>query len=140
MLRKFLALLLLTTLVGACSRTPVHTDTPLGTLEGYGKDEVEYYLGVPYAQPPVGELRWRPPAPAQPWTGTREATENASVCTQFSPVGGSITGSEDCLYLNLWTPANKPEKAMPVMVWIHGGGFIVGQGSYFKDDGIRLAQ
>lgn len=138
--RKFLALLLLTTLLGACSRTPVHTDTPLGTLEGYVKDEVEYYLGVPYAQAPVGELRWRPPAPAQPWTGAREATENASLCTQFSPVGGSLTGSEDCLYLNVWTPTNKPEKAMPVMVWIHGGGFIVGQGSYFNDDGMRLAQ
>jgi para-nitrobenzyl esterase len=127
-------------LITACSQAPVYTDTPLGTLQGYLDEDVEYYLGVPYAQAPIGERRWRPPFQLQPWQGTRKADKNPSVCTQFSPVGGSLTGSEDCLYLNIWTPADKPAKPMPVMVWIHGGGFIVGQGSYFDGDGMRLAQ
>ena len=136
---RLLALLLAITTVGACSKTPVHLQTPKGELLGYVDENVEYYLGVPYAQPPVGDLRWRAPLPIEPWQGTLSAQHNANICVQFSPLSGSLTGDEDCLYLNVWTPAEKPNKPMPVMVWLHGGGFIIGQGSYTKEDGQRLA-
>lgn len=135
------AILLLSTFVlCACSPTPVHTDVSQGKLKGYLKDDVEYYLGVPYAKPPVGDLRWRPPAPADNWQGTLEAQDNSTPCVQFSPVGGGLMGNENCLYLNIWSPAEKPAAPLPVMVWLHGGGFIVGQNSYFPDEGARLAQ
>ncbi|NCF18306.1 MAG: carboxylesterase family protein [Haliea sp.] len=137
---RTLPLLLWALLLAACSNTPVYTDIDQGRLEGYIDEEVEYYLGVPYAQPPLGKLRWRPPVPAKPWNGTLRARKNPTPCTQFSPLGGGLTGSEDCLYLNIWTPTEKPDKPMPVMVWIHGGGFIVGQGSYFEAEGARLAE
>jgi para-nitrobenzyl esterase len=135
---RTLPLLLWALLLAACSNTPVYTDIDQGRLEGYIDEEVEYYLGVPYAQPPLGKLRWRPPVPAKPWNGTLRARKNPTPCTQFSPLGGGLTGSEDCLYLNIWTPTEKPDKPMPVMVWIHGGGFIVGQGSYFEAEGGQL--
>jgi para-nitrobenzyl esterase len=138
--RRFIALLLSTIALGACSRAPVLTEIPQGRLEGYLTDAVEYYLGVPYARPPLGELRWRPPEPAEGWQGTRKAIENPTPCVQFSPVSGRLMGQEDCLYLNVWTPSEKPQSPMPVMVWIHGGGFIVGQNSYFPEEGARLAQ
>ena len=133
-------MLLVTLLLGACSRAPVHTDVRQGRLEGYLDDQVEYYLGIPYASAPVGGLRWRPPVPAVEWAGTREVKDIPRPCVQFSPVGSGLMGKEDCLYLNIWTPAQKPEAPMPVMVWIHGGGFIVGQNSYFPDEGARLAE
>jgi para-nitrobenzyl esterase len=126
--------------LGACSRTPVHTDIIQGRLEGYLDDGVEYYLGVPYAEPPVGTLRWRPPVRALGWGGTRVVQDIPSPCTQFSPVGGRLMGSEDCLYLNIWTPEEKPDEPMPVMVWIHGGGFILGQNAYLPQESALLAR
>ena len=135
---------LITALLGAallisCSRSPVEVQTPSGQLLGYVDDQVEHYLGVPYAQPPVGDLRWRPPQPVARREGTLNAQHNPDICAQFSPVSGALTGSEDCLYLNIWTPVEKPAEAIPVMVWLHGGGFIIGQGSYTARDGQRLA-
>ena len=140
MSRRLVSLLLCTLALGGCSRAPVHTEISQGRLEGYLADGVQYYLGVPYARPPLGALRWRPPAPAMSWQGTRKALDNPTPCAQFSPVSGRLMGQEDCLYLNVWTPAEKPPSPMPVMVWIHGGGFIVGQNSYFPEEGARLAE
>jgi len=139
MFARLLSLLLGTTLLGACTNNPVALRTPSGQLQGYVDQQVEHYLGVPYARPPVGELRWRPPHPVQPWQGTLSVQKNANICTQFSPITGSLIGSEDCLYVNVWRPAKKSAEPLPVMVWIHGGGFIIGQGSYTNDDGQRLA-
>lgn len=136
---RFFILLLITALLGACSKTPVRLQTPHGELLGYVDENVEHYLGVPYARPPVGDLRWRPPQPARDWQGTRDAQHNSDICAQFSPMSGNLVGNEDCLYLNIWTPSQKPVQPMPVMVWLHGGGFIIGQGSYTREDGQRLA-
>ena len=123
---------------------PVKTDTGpvLGKLIGEDKSIV-VYRGIPYAAPPVGDLRWRPPAPATPWTGVLEAFEFGPVAPQtpntFGGVAEDANMSEDCLYLNIWTGAESEEDKLPVMVWIHGGGFTIGAGSLSRYDGTKLA-
>jgi para-nitrobenzyl esterase len=88
-----------------------------GTLKGSVANGVGYYLGIPFAAPPVGDLRWKPPAAAPSWTGERDATKPGAVCQAV----------EDCLFLNVVRPANaKPGQKLPVMVWIHGGAFVTG--------------
>jgi para-nitrobenzyl esterase len=132
--------MLMAVLATACSKVPVTTEVNTGVLRGYVDSGVEYFLGIPYAQPPLGDLRWRPPQPVSPWSGDLVVQDNPAKCSQFIPVVGSLSGSEDCLYLNVWAPADKPDVPMPVMVWIHGGGFIAGQGSFTSEDGRVLAQ
>ena len=79
---------------------------------------------IPYAEPPVGSLRWMPPKPAESWTGLRDGRVDAPLCTQGSP-DGTIVGDEDCLMLNVYFPVQETEiRFLPVMVWIHGGGFV----------------
>ena len=122
--------------------------TGLGTLEGEHADaeqEVLVFRGVPYAEPPVGEGRWRPPAPAAAWDGMRSATEFGPACwqqrTEPSSIyhRGDLDRSEDCLSLNLWTAATTPDDALPVMVWFHGGGHTGGVGSATIFDGTAMA-
>jgi para-nitrobenzyl esterase len=132
--------LLVALLLGACSHPPVQVEVANGTLEGYLEDSVEHYLGIPYARPPVGELRWRAPQPPLAWEGVLTVRENPGPCSQSVPFIEALSGSEDCLYLNVWTPADRPAEPMPVMVWLHGGGFIVGRGSYGDHDGMVLAR
>ncbi|MEP6906479.1 MAG: carboxylesterase/lipase family protein [Pseudoxanthomonas sp.] len=115
-----------------------------GTLEGSRKPSLEVFLGVPFAAPPVGALRWREPQAAVPWQGTRKADAYASSCMQKTgiPVAeGGTTGalSEDCLYLNVWTPKADSAKR-PVMVWIHGGALVYGSGNIALYDGSALAR
>jgi para-nitrobenzyl esterase len=122
--------------------------TTSGVLVGETHDGVNVFKGVPYAQPPVGELRWAPPQPIQ-WQGERNATKFAPACLQTvyegRPNGGGVVGetSEDCLYLNVWAPANA--KNAPVMLWLYGGGGTMGSGHVptyhgdaFARDGIVL--
>ena len=119
--------------------------TESGAISGVLANGLRVYKGIPFAAPPVGDLRWRPPVHAAPWTGTRKADAFAPACMQ---VGVSMPGettpavSEDCLYLNIWTPAEAkaaPEH-LPVIVWIYGGGYINGSASMPLYWGDRLAQ
>lgn len=105
-----------------------------GLVQGLSEAGVKSFKGIPYAAPPVGKFRWRPPQPVSSWEGIRDATEYGPNCAQagWGAAPGTISegSSEDCLYLNLWLPANtEPGANLPVMVWIHGGGFVGGSGS-----------
>ncbi len=103
-----------------------------GTRVGDGLDR---YLGVPYARPPVGERRWRPPVPTSPWKGVRSAEHLPPRCAQ---IGGEGPGSEDCLYVNIFKPTAPRSKRLPVLVYIHGGSFRVG--SAWDNDPSRIAR
>lgn len=119
-------------------------DTLLGRLAGERSGDLVCFKGIPFAKPPVGPLRWRMPEPAEPWAGVRDATRFGRVCpqapTQLEMVMGSTMGeqAEDCLYLNVWTPGCDGAKR-PVMVWIHGGAFMIGAGSQGVYNGEMLA-
>lgn len=115
-----------------------------GLLAGVVADGVVSFKGVPFAAPPVGDLRWRAPQPAAAWSGIRNAAEFGHDCMQepfpsdAAPLG--TPPSEDCLTLNVWTPAEKAAKPLPVMVWIYGGGFVNGGSSPAVYDGARFAR
>ncbi len=118
------------------STAPV-VKTRTGEVRGLVKGNVREFLGVPYAAPPVGAMRWRAPLALPSWRGVRDATKFGSSCAQMDFRGARVKGSEDCLYLNIYTP-NPPGAGLPVMVWIHGGTFLVGSGSSY--DGSKLAE
>ncbi|WP_445620480.1 carboxylesterase/lipase family protein [Kushneria sp. Sum13] len=143
----------------AASSDPAVTrvDIDTGALQGRSALDVTAFKGVPYATPPTGDNRWRPPQPVSPWQGVRKATAFAPDCMQrpdpsdAAPLG--VTPSEDCLYLNVWAPSDaipdpKADRAPtnhPVLVWIHGGGYVNGgtstpiyDGSAFARDGVIL--
>ncbi len=97
-----------------------------GMVQGQLNGATREFLGIPYAAPPVGPLRWRPPAAPTPWMGTLDATEYSSPCAQLPALTGTPSESEDCLYLNVWTPDPAPSEPKPVMIWIHGGSNVSG--------------
>jgi para-nitrobenzyl esterase len=136
---KRCAVMLLLILLVACSRQATVVATSLGEVQGYVDNASRTYLGIPYARPPVGDLRWQPPQAVAPWRSVLDATELHAFCPQFVPPFNVLMGQEDCLYLNVWTPENLPQYAMPVMVWIHGGGFTAGKSAYSAEDGQNLA-
>lgn len=116
-----------------------------GTLRGATEEGVTSFKGIPYAAPPVGDLRWRPTQPLRAWRGERDASKFGANCPQmpFPPGAGSakVDGSEDCLFLNLWRPANtKPGAKLPVMLWIHGGAFVFGSGAQPSYSGVQFAR
>lgn len=115
-----------------------------GQLRGRELDNgVTAFMGVPYAAPPVGALRWRPPQPAAKWDGVRDATRAGARCIQHAPYGeleaDNPNQSEDCLFLNIWKPNASPSAKLPVLFWIHGGEFWAGSGTEARYNGAKLA-
>ncbi len=180
--KSFIALwLLAASLIGSASAQETNKSKPeqapavvrvdSGQLQGVEADGVISFKGIPFAAPPVGELRWRPPQPTPSWTGVRQAAEFGPSCMQgrgFGPPPGAgaragapvatapgtpsapaptpvaapaVQGpSEDCLYLNVWRPADPAGRNLPVMVWIYGGGFVGGSSSSPNTSGVQFAK
>ncbi len=134
---KLCVLLALFTAGLGLARQPAPVMTEYGLVQGSSEDGLTVYRGIPFAAPPVGELRWRPPPPAARWVGVRQATAFAP-----DPYQGDGKGnvSEDCLYLNIWTPAKSADERVPVLVWIYGGGFSFGSTSTPVHNGEHLAR
>ncbi|WP_032986273.1 carboxylesterase/lipase family protein, partial [Cronobacter malonaticus] len=128
-----------------CNLESPTVTTTHGDVRGLTENDIAVWRGIPYAAPPVGERRWRAPQPLTAWQGVRDATafsaaswQNAGFCRELAG-GDPGAFSEDCLYLNVWAPATR-ETPLPVMVWLHGGGFTLGAGSLPPYDGQALAR
>ena len=144
-LSKYFVVLALTALATSAAFGQGDTvTTDSGKLQGALQGPVESFKGVPFAAPPVGELRWRAPQPVKPWSGTKKFTNYSADCMQVpfpsdaAPLG--TAPAEDCLYLNVWRPAGtSPDAKLPVMFWIYGGGFVNGGSSPAVYDGSKFA-
>ncbi len=142
---RFHGIILLTALANSAAAAAVEeVRVESGALKGAVAGGVVAFKGVPFAQPPTGQNRWRAPQPVAPWKGVRAATEYSSDCMQLpfpsdaAPLG--TKPAEDCLYLNVWAPVHRNSAKLPVMVWIYGGGFVNGGSSPAVYDGTHFAE
>jgi len=136
-----------TTATAGSSHSPSHSQSPGqstglvvttagGAVRGKAVAATDEFLGIPYAAPPVGALRWQPPRPPAPWAGVRDAVSYAPHCPQPSSSFGVASTSEDCLYLNVFTPAGDHARNLPVMVWVHGGALRTGESDDYNPAGL----
>jgi para-nitrobenzyl esterase len=148
---KYCSLLLVLLFFSSCTTRQPAESGPVsraevtgGIVQGVVADDIASFKGVPFAAPPVGELRWKAPQPIIPWDGIKDASDFAPGPMQDASFGASLGGpqqvSEDCLYLNVWTGAKNANEKRPVMVWIYGGGFGIGMTSSPTYDGTNLAK
>src|SRR6185436_12859543 len=126
----------------AVAQTDALVATPAGKLRGATNGTLNVFKGIPYALPPIGGLRWRPPVAMSPWTDVRDATRFGAACMQPKPRPSIYSAdlaavSEDCLFLNVWTTPGARNR--PVFFWIHGGGLTSGSSSESMYDGAKLA-
>ena len=142
MKKLFLSLAFLLPMMGTMAQTQVKTAE--GILEGKDLSGIKVFKGVPFAAPPVGNLRWKAPQPAKHWYGVREAKEYGPNPMQEPLFGdmnfGTKVNSEDCLYLNIWTPAKTMKEHLPVLIYFNGGGLMAGSGSEARYAGDAMAR
>ena len=145
---KFVMMALVAMAIQACSQQraemTLQVKTQAGVVEGIAEDGIKKFLGVQFAAAPVGDLRWKAPQPVPAWEGVREAKAFGNDPMQPNIFGDmSFRGasrSEDCLYLNIWTPANYVDEGLPVLIYFNGGGLMAGSGSEPRYDGTAIAQ
>lgn len=141
---RYLVLLAALVVPGGALAADAVVEAPAGSVRGSEERDLRIFKGIPYAAPPVGERRWRPPVPAAKWDGVRDATKFGAACMQPKPRAANIYSwdipamSEDCLSLNIWAP--KDARGAPVFVWIHGGALTSGSGGDPIYDGSALAK
>src|SRR5574344_2487568 len=130
--------------IGAAAQTAQQVQTANGILEGIDCSGVKVFKGVPFAAPPVGNLRWKAPQPVEKWEGVRQAKDFGPNPMQENLFGDMMFGtkemSEDCLYLNIWTPSKTWNEKLPVFIYFNGGGLMAGSGSEPRYAGLSLAR
>lgn len=142
MIKAFWAALALVAAVPAHAAI-TQASTTAGEVQGEAVNGIGEFKGIPFAAPPVGDLRWKAPQPVQPWQGVRKTVSFGPACMQgpiLAQMGSSAAQSEDCLYVDVWTPANAPKERLPVIAWIYGGGFNSGATSVPMYDGANFAR